>query len=154
MLPPAIEARVPTVPETYSCIHLHLVFSTKDRRRLIAPGLESRLHAYMAGIVDNLGAKAIAIGGTEDHVHLLVRWDTRAASDLMREVKGGSSRFVNSELPEFAPFYWQSGGGVFSVSKSDTERVAAYIRNQKEHHRRRSFAEEFEALMRKHGISM
>ena len=140
------------MPDTYTSIFLHVVFSTKGRRPLIAPELRPHLEAYIAGIVSERGGRLIVAGGVEDHMHLLVRWNTEPLKDLLRHIKAGSSRHINSERREFAPFYWQRGGGVFSVSKSETDRVAAYIRNQEEHHRTMSFREEYLRFLDLHGI--
>ena len=138
--------------DTFASIFLHLVFSTKKRQRLIVPELRPRLYQYMTGIVQDIGGSMISIGGMEDHAHLPVRWNTEGIKMLVGEVKAGSSRFVNEELPQFAPFYWQAGGGIFSVSKSETDRVVRYIETQEEHHRRRTFKEEYLESLRKHEV--
>jgi REP element-mobilizing transposase RayT len=142
------------VAGTYTNILLHLAFSTKHREPLITPDLAPRLHGYLGGAVRGEGGLAIEIGGMPDHVHLLVKWrPDEAVSTLLRNMKGGSSRWVHETFPEHRAFAWQEGYGAFSVSESQAEVVRAYIRNQTEHHRKRSFKEEFVALLDAHGVA-
>ena len=141
------------MPGTYSKILLHIVFSTKGRARLIAPELESRLHPYIGGIVREEQGVLRAIGGTGNHVHLLVGWRTdETVATLVRRAKSGSSQWVHETFPEMEAFAWQEGYGVFSVSASQVERVEQYIQNQAEHHKLRTFEEELVALLEKHRI--
>lgn len=130
------------------------MFSTKHREPLITPDLAPRLHGYLGGAVRGEGGLAIEIGGMTDHVHLLVKWrPDEAVSTLMRNMKGGSSRWVHETFPEHRAFAWQEGYGAFSVSESQVETVRAYIRNQAHHHRTRSFKEEFVVLLEAHGVA-
>ena len=141
------------MPGTYSRILLHVVFSTKGRARLITPDLEPRLHAYLGGIVRDEKGVACEIGGTGNHVHLLVSWRTdESVAGLVRRVKGGSSLWVHQTFPGLQAFAWQEGYGAFSVSESRVERVREYISNQAEHHRVATFEEEFVALLKRHKI--
>ena len=138
---------------TYSNLLYHLVFSTKDRIPLISPSFRDDLHSYLGGIVRDLGGIPLEIGGVADHVHLLVKLKpTAALSDVMRELKAGSSKWINENKMKLRKFGWQDGYAAFSVSKSQAPRVRAYISNQEEHHRRVGFKEEFLALLQRNGI--
>jgi putative transposase len=140
------------MPSTHLSLHYHLVFSTKDRRPLIVETWRDRLHAYLGGMVRTLGGVPLEVGGTEDHVHLLVRLRaTHRLADVLRDIKGESSRWVHETVA--APlFSWQEGYGAFTVGPSETERIRRYIANQEAHHRGRSFEEEFLELLREHGV--
>jgi REP element-mobilizing transposase RayT len=123
----------------------HVVFSTKERTQLIRAASQTTLWNYLAGIARNLRIQVLAIGGTENHVHiLLVLPADQKLSDAVRTLKCNSSRWLRETHPRFA---WQEGYGAFSVSPSQLERVKHYIANQAEHHRRRSFEEEFLAML-------
>jgi|SRR5579862_7302062 len=116
-------------------VYLHFVWKTWDRQPLIAPGIERGLHRSIEGIAIKNGCSVLAIGGTEDHVHLFVKFPaTVTMADLMRRVKGGSSNYANAELVEAGAFRWQGNYGAFSVSQRDKQRVIDYIMRQKEHH--------------------
>lgn len=131
----------------------HIVFSTKERRQTITAEIEDRLHAYLGGIVRDQGGTAIKVNGTEDHVHVLAKTPkTVADSDFMRALKANSSKWVHDTFPQCRAFAWQVGYGWFSVSKSMVPKVIAYIENQKEHHRKVTFQEEFIELLKKHGV--
>ena len=137
---------------TYFSIHLHIVFATKERRPLIADGWRSRLHQYLGGCARTATAVPEEIGGVADHVHLLLGIrPTIRLSDLMRDIKTSSSLWVHDEIRE-PMFGWQDGYGAFSVSRSNLEAVRRYIQNQEAHHRKRSFEEEFQALLDAHEI--
>ena len=141
------------MPGTYSQILLHAVFSTKRRELLITPDVSERLYPYLGGIVKNSGGSLFSVGGVEDHVHLYLRWRTdRAVSDLMREVKTESSRWIHETFPRLGSFAWQEGYGVFSVSKSQEDAVKRYIAGQREHHRKEDFKSELLRLLRAHEI--
>ncbi|MBK8205439.1 MAG: IS200/IS605 family transposase [Planctomycetes bacterium] len=126
---------------TYTKLLTHIMFSTKNRDRTIAAEVQPKLHAYLGGIVRDLGGSALAAGGVEDHVHLLVILPPRLAlSDTMREIKSGSSRWMKEEHePKFA---WQTGFTAFSVSQTKVAETIKYIETQAEHHRIKSFKEE------------
>jgi REP element-mobilizing transposase RayT len=136
---------------TYFNLRMHIVFSTKDRRQFIAESWRSSLHEYLGGTARGLGTVAEAIGGIEDHVHLLVSYrPTLVISDFVRELKKASSVWsIEKHEPQFG---WQEGYSVFSVSASQKKKVAAYIENQAEHHRKVSSREELENFLRRHGI--
>ncbi len=137
---------------TYYSLNTHIVFSTKERRPLIAAEWIPRLRAYLGGCARTLGAVPIEIGGVEDHAHLFLGLKPALRlSDLMREIKTGSCAWVHGEIGERL-FGWQDGYAAFSVSPSQIERVRRYIRNQAEHHRRRTFDEELRELLAEHGM--
>ncbi len=133
---------------------MHSTFSTKNRYPFITSDLESRLWPYIGGIAKENRMKALAIGGTADHVHLLLSIPGMMSfAKAVQLIKGGSSKWVHDTFPRHQRFGWQEGYGAFSVSASQAPRTIAYINNQKEHHRRRTFEEEFLELLRKHGIA-
>jgi REP element-mobilizing transposase RayT len=134
-----------------SCFHC--VFSTKERRKLIAPALQERLWPFLGGIARQNGMTPVIVGGMEDHVHILLSLPaTMPVAKAMQLIKGGSSKWIHEEFPDHRLFAWQEKYGAFSVSVSQLETITNYIKNQKEHHRRRSFQEEFLMLLKKHRI--
>ena len=131
----------------------HAVFATKGRAGLITPAHEDRLHAYIGGILKDLGCTPIAINGTADHVHVLARYPADLShADMVRHVKQRSSRWLHETFAEMRAFAWQEGYGGFTVSASMLDTVAAYIRGQKDHHKAANSRAEFEEFLRKHGI--
>ena len=133
------------MPHSYVSSVFHIVFSTKQRMQLIPADRQSRLWNYLAGIALNHGIQVLAVGGTEDHVHMLVVLPADTAlSDAVRTLKTNSSRWVRQTDRLFA---WQEGYGAFSVSPSQLERVKQYIANQPAHHATRSFEQEFLAML-------
>jgi REP-associated tyrosine transposase len=140
------------MPSTHTSLHYHLVFSTKDRMPLITEKWQDKLHAYLGGIVKNLGGVSVAIGGIEDHVHLLVGLKPmHCLAYVLRDIKGGSSEWAHDTLGK-KKFAWQSGYGGYTVSPSNIERVTHYILHQPEHHRRQTFQEEYVEILRLSGI--
>ena len=132
---------------------MHCVFSTKERLPLITPELEPRLWPYLGGIARENKMKAIAIGGTTDHVHgSLSLPATMSFAKAVQLIKGGSSKWVHDSFRDHRRFAWQEGYGAFSVSSSQVNKTIAYINRQKEHHRRRTFEDEFFDLLDKHGV--
>lgn len=141
------------MPSTHSSLNYHIVFSTKNRENWFQPDFLPRLHAYLGGIIRNLEGTAYAVGGIGDHVHLLVGLKTNhVIPDLLRVVKAESSKWIKEELGRSA-FAWQSGYGIFSVSASAMNDVKKYILSQKEHHRVRTFQEEYVSLLKKTGVT-
>ena len=135
---------------TYSCNFFHLVFSTEGRKNLIPTDLQPKLWVYIAGIAGNHGLHAKTGGGTENHIHLLL--DIPPSIQLAKAaqvIKANSSRWMGEHGTKFA---WQKGYGSFTVSMSNVPSVVRYIDNQKEHHKKRSFEEEFLGLLKKHKI--
>jgi len=129
---------------TYSNLLYHIVFSTKQRLPLILPEWQTELYQYIGGIIRNERGSLIEIGGTKDHVHLIVKLKTdRILSDLLRHIKGGSSKWLNEGLVNQAKFAWQDGYGAFTVSESQLGKLVEYVRNQEAHHRIKTFQEEY-----------
>lgn len=138
---------------SYVSALFHCVFSTKQRRKIITPDLRERLWPYIGGIARENGMKALAVGGVEDHVHLLLSIpSTLAIAKAMQLIKGGSSKWIHDTFPELQAFAWQEGYGAFSIGVSQTELTVKYIHGQVEHHRVKTFQEEFLAFLEKHGI--
>ena len=138
---------------TYTSLHYHLVFSTKNRERWITPEVEERIWAYLGGIAKENKMHPVQIGGIEDHVHVLLGAPaSMAPSKIAQLIKGGSSAWIHDTFPNMRAFAWQDGYGAFTVSKSSISDVVAYIRGQREHHRTKSFQDEYLALLKKHEI--
>jgi len=138
---------------SYASLLTHAVFSTKDRAPLIADALRERLFPYLGGIARRLEVGALTVGGTADHVHVLLSLPpTRCVADVLRDLKANSSRWIHETWPDRRAFARQTGYGAFSVSESNREGVLRYIREQERHHRRRTFKEEFLALLERHHI--
>ena len=131
----------------------HAVFSTSGRAPFLDDGMQPDVHAYLGGILRELHAVPIAIGGTADHVHLLMGLPADlAVSDCMRVVKTNSSRWIKERWPERRSFAWQGGYGAFSVSESRRGAVIRYIQDQALHHRRISFQDELRSLLKNHRV--
>jgi REP element-mobilizing transposase RayT len=139
------------MPNSYVCHHVHIVFGTKNRVRMIHEKLQPKLWAYMSGILKNHGIRAVAIGGIEDHIHALVDLGPiLGIAKAVQVLKANSSRWMNQRLR--TRFEWQEGYFAGSVSKSQVKTVVRYIANQKEHHKKRDFAKEYALLLKKHGF--
>lgn len=138
---------------TFTKLLYHVVFSTKHREMRITGDLAPELYKYIGGIIRNEGGAMIEIGGAADHVHILAKFRADVSvSDMMRSIKANSSRWVNDWPGGGERFEWQAGYGAFTVSQSQVEALFAYIRGQEEHHRQRSFQEEFLMFLQRHGI--
>jgi len=138
---------------TYSSLHYHIVFSTKNRERWIGPDIKERVWAYLGGILKENKMKPVQIGGIEDHIHILLGAPaTLAPSKIAQLIKGGSSAWIHGTFPKLKSFGWQDGYGAFTVSKSNIPNVTDYIKGQREHHRTKTFQEEYLALLKKHEI--
>ena len=138
---------------SYVSSYIHCVFSTKERRQLITSELRERLWPFLGGIARQNKMKAIEIGGVEDHVHILLSLPaTMAVAKAMQLIKGGSSKWIHETFPNQFGFAWQEEYGAFSVSMSQLDKTAAYIRGQKVHHQKKTFQEEFLALLKRHQI--
>ena len=134
-------------------VYIHYVFSTKGREPYIVPELEKRLWTYMGGIARNNNMQALAINGTEDHTHVLLSLpSTITIAKAIQLVKGGSSHWVHQSFPEYQDFEWQKGYGAFSVSHYDIQKTINYIKNQKKHHAKQGFKEEYLKLLDEHNI--
>jgi REP element-mobilizing transposase RayT len=141
------------MPQSLSLTILHLVFRTKDREPSIVPEVLPELHAYLATIARNHDGECYRVGGVADHVHLAIRLSrTISIANLVSELKSSSTRWLKTRSPILAKFAWQRGYGVFSVGPKDLNAVIAYIDGQAEHHRTRSFQDEYRAFLRQYGI--
>ena len=139
--------------QSLSKVIIHVVFSTKRRERIIAESVQSKLHAYMAGICKEMKSHAIRIGGTLDHVHIAcVLPRTSTIADLVQAIKQSSSAWIKDKDPVCKSFEWQSGYGVFSIGQSQLNGLIRYIDEQKRHHHRQSYQDELRALLNKYGV--
>ena len=138
---------------TYSQIYIQAVFAVEGRASLIRPEWKEDLFKYIGGIFRNKNQKLIAIGGIEDHIHLLFGLrPSMATSDLVRDVKSDSTEFINKNRLVRGNFYWQEGFGAFSYSRSHLDAVVKYVLDQEKHHARRSFKDEYTKLLRKFDV--
>jgi len=142
------------MPNTYSQIYIQVVFAVRGRENLISGKWKDELYKYICGIVKGNNEKVYAINGMPDHIHILlsIKPDT-ALSDLMRDIKASSSKWINTKKFVKGKFQWQEGFGAFSYSQSQLDSVIGYINNQEEHHSRKSFREEYLDLLKKFEIA-
>ena len=137
---------------TYSQIYFHFVFSTKNRENFIHQDIENRVWSYIGGIARKHNLTALQIGGIENHIHsLVISKPTIEPSLIAKWLKGESSKWISEEF-SLTNFSWQDGYGIFSVSKSNVEKVIEYIKNQREHHLAQSFEVEYVELLKLHDI--
>ncbi|HTB64542.1 MAG TPA: IS200/IS605 family transposase [Opitutales bacterium] len=140
---------------TYASLFYHVIFSTKNRENYIHRDIEARIWAYLGGIARENGFTALCVGGIENHLHLLLRLPPNTAvSKAVQLLKGGSSAWIKgqADMLGMKSFAWQDGYAVFTVSKSQVGEVKNYINSQREHHRKKTFAEEYRAFLAKHEI--
>ncbi|MDX9694516.1 MAG: IS200/IS605 family transposase [Bacteroidales bacterium] len=138
------------MPNTYTQIYIHTVFSVKNRESLINPKWKDELYKYITGIVQNQNHKLIAINGMPDHLHIFIGLKPdQSISDLMQDIKGGSSKWINEKGFVNGKFEWQSGFGAFSYSDSQVDNVVKYIIAQEEHHKKKTFIEEYTDFLEK-----
>jgi Transposase and inactivated derivatives len=141
------------MPGTFSQIYIQIVFAVKGRDSLIISSWEERLYQYITGIVQNKEQKMLAINGMPDHIHLFIGMRPSCClSDLVREVKKSSNEFINEQKLSPFKFNWQEGFGAFSYSHSQVDQVVKYIMNQKAHHQKRSFKDEYIELLKKFNV--
>ncbi|WP_179006233.1 IS200/IS605 family transposase [Winogradskyella forsetii] len=137
------------MPNTYTQIHIQVVFAVQNRQSLINDGWKSELNKYITGIIQNNNHKVLQINGMPDHIHILFGMrPTQALSDLMKMVKHDSSKWINDKRLVQGKFSWQSGYGAFSYSKSDVPRIINYIKNQEAHHKKVEFQDEYLKLLK------
>jgi len=140
--------------QSFVQIYTHIVFHTKDNVKLIREDIENELFSYLGGILKNLKSSPLQIGGTSDHIHILCTLPkTMAAADLVEEIKKSSSKWIKTKGVHYKNFFWQDGYGGFSVSNSGVETVKRYILNQKKHHEKVSFMDEYKTLLEAYGIT-
>ena len=141
------------MPQSLSKDYLHIVFSTKNRKPLIKQEVEEELHKYLSGIARDLKSPVIAINSVEDHIHILCLLSRNITiSKLLEELKKSSSKWIKTKGDAYKNFYWQNGYGAFSVSQSAINTVKKYIANQKEHHRKKTFKEEYVEFLERYEI--
>ena len=142
------------MPGAYCNLLYHFVFSTKERRPLIAPAIKPRLREYIRGILKKDEGELLELDGVADHVHLLVRLHPGCAvADALRMIKANSSKWMNETARRGPRFAWQEGYAAFTVSQSQVPRLLTYIRGQEKHHRRVDFRNELVALLRRNRIA-
>jgi len=135
---------------TYTQIHIQAVFSVQNRDCVIQKTWKDELYKYMIGIISNHGHKVLAINGMPDHVHVFFGMrPTQSLSDVMQDLKGDSSKWINQKGFVIGRFSWQEGYGAFSYSKSHVNAVIEYVKNQEEHHRNKTFIEEYHEFLKK-----
>jgi REP element-mobilizing transposase RayT len=141
------------MPQSLSAILIHLVFSTKNREPFITPAVETELHPYMAKVFRELKSPSLAINGTSDHLHILFSLGrVIKVADLVEEVKTESSKWIKTKGREFRNFHWQAGYGAFSIGQSNVGVLRRYISNQKLHHSRITFQDEYRKFLQSYGI--
>ena len=139
--------------QSLSFVLIHVIFSTKDRRCFLKDEVRPRLHGFLATVGRDSGCEAYRVGGVADHVHLAIRLSrTITIAKLVETLKTSSSQWLKEEFPNLSEFSWQRGYGCFSVGPTDLEALCAYIDNQEEHHRTRTFQEEFRIFLKKYGV--
>jgi len=140
--------------QSYVQFYTHIVFHTKNNMKFIRKEIEDELYSYLGGILRNYKSIPLQIGGTSDHVHMLCTLPkTMTPADLVEEVKKNSSKWIKTKGSRYSKFYWQDGYGGFSVGWSQVNMVKNYIRNQKQHHRKVQFIDEYKSLLDDYGIS-
>lgn len=141
------------MPNTFSQIYIQVVFAVKYRKAFIHQSWEDDLYKYITGIIQNKGQKLIAINGMPDHIHIFIGMKPSCnLSDLIREIKKASNSFINEKKLTASNFHWQEGFGAFSYSQSHIDHVVKYINNQKQHHRKQTFKEEYLDFLQKFAI--
>ncbi|RJP23665.1 MAG: IS200/IS605 family transposase [Candidatus Omnitrophota bacterium] len=141
------------MPQSLSCVIIHIIFSTKDRYPFINDAIETDLYSYLAAILQQVKCPAILINGMPDHVHILCNLSrTISIAKLLEEVKKSSSKWIKTKGGIHQKFHWQAGYGVFSVSQTKVQSVKTYIQNQKDHHRTKTFQDEFREFLSANGV--
>ena len=142
------------MPQSVAKIIVHVVFSTKNRADMIEADIEARLFGYISAVIRNNGARMLIAGGTANHIHILISIGRNDVGKLIGDIKRATSVWIKEEDPRFAKFYWQRGYGAFSIGQSQVAAVTRYIRDQKEHHQKQDFKDEFRALCRKYDVEI
>jgi putative transposase len=139
------------MPQSLSKVILHIIFSTKDREPWLESNLRPRVHSYLATICRDLGADLVRVGGVADHVHVVTNLPrTPSQAQLIEQIKKFSSKWLKTVDARYRGFFWQRGYGAFSVSPSQLEQLLRYVEAQREHHRTRTFQEEYRQFLRRH----
>ena len=141
------------MPQSLSKVILQIVFSTKNREPWLEPDVRPRMNAYLATVCRDLGAELVRVGGVADHVHIVTTLPrTVSQAEFIEQMKKTSSKWIKALDARYRGFFWQRGYGAFSVSLSQLDTVLDYVKAQQQHHRTRTFQEEYRELLRKHGI--
>jgi putative transposase len=141
-------SKLTTMPNTYTQLYIHIVFAVKNRGALLSTDWDKRLRLYITATVQNNEHKMLCINDMPDHVHMFIGLNpSQSLSDLMRLVKGDSSKWINKEKLTPFKFQWQEGYGAFTYSKSQIDQVVKYINNQQEHHKKTTFLDEYRQLL-------
>ncbi|HEY4960917.1 MAG TPA: IS200/IS605 family transposase [Terriglobales bacterium] len=141
------------MPQSLARLHIHLIFSTKNRQPVLHDAVRDSLHRYMATVLQNLDCPPVLINSVPDHVHILFELGrTVAVSNAVEQVKRTSSKWIKTQGTEFARFAWQAGYGAFAVSQSNVTAVRQYIAAQQKHHRKKSFQDEYRAFLQRHNV--
>ena len=139
--------------QSLSKVVLHIIFSTKDRESWLDSDVRPRMHAYLAAVCRDLGAQLVRVGGVADHVHIVTTLPrTLSQAQMIERIKKVSSKWIKTLDARYRGFFWQGGYGAFSVSPSQLDAVLQYVDTQQEHHRTRTFQDEYRELLRRHGI--
>ena len=139
--------------QSLSKVVLHIIFSTKDRESWLDSDVRPRMHAYLAAVCRDLGAQLVRVGGVADHVHIVTALPrTLSQAQMIERIKKVSSKWIKTLDARYRGFFWQRGYGAFSVSPSQLDAVLQYVDTQQEHHRTRTFQDEYRELLRRHGI--
>ena len=141
------------MPQSLSKVILHIVFSTKDRKPWLESDIRARMHGYLATICRDLGGELVRVGGVADHVHIVTTLPrTLSQAQMIERIKKVSSKWIKTLDARYRDFFWQRGYGAFSVSPSQLDVMLQYVDAQQEHHRTRSFQEEYRELLPRHGF--
>jgi REP element-mobilizing transposase RayT len=141
------------MPQSLSKVIIHIIFSTKDRKAWLDRTIRPRMHAYIATVCRDLNAEALRVGGVADHLHVVTTLPrTISHAAIVETMKKTSSKWIKGLDPQYRQFYWQRGYGAFSVSPSQLNAVLEYVESQEEHHRTRSFQEEYRDFLRNYGV--
>ncbi len=141
------------MPQSLVKNYIHIVFSTKYRKNIIAEDIEAEVFAYLGGACKQFGCQPIIVGGTSNHVHILCMLSKKITLiKLLEEIKSSSSKWIKTKGERFLNFYWQDGYGSFSVSPKDVDMITRYIQNQKRHHNKSTFEDEYRKILEKHKV--
>jgi REP element-mobilizing transposase RayT len=141
------------MPQSLSKVYVHIIFSTKNRKNLIDNRIEKTLYEYLGGICKGLDCNPVMVGGHKNHIHILCLLSRKVTQmKLLEEVKKQSSKWIKTKDHAYANFYWQDGYGIFSVNSTETDKVIDYIRLQAEHHKHKSFQDEFLDFLKKYQV--
>ncbi len=141
------------MPQSLSKVYVHITFSTKHRKNQIDDEIENPLFEYIGGICKRMECNPVKVGGHQNHIHILGLLSRKVAQmTLLENVKKSSSKWIKTKGEKYSDFYWQDGYGIFSVNPAEIDVVINYIKNQKEHHKKRNFQDEYRAFLKKYNV--